>query len=151
MSRRLALVALAAACASPTTVAAPALEEGAGAATSSPTAPVTRVAPRVSPSVASRSRPFTGLTASAPGRLSSTAYCETGLMANGQRTRRYVAAGNRWPLGTVLHVSDSPYGPGDFTVLDRIGHGSDLDFAMPGDCAGARAWGRRTVTVEVVS
>lgn len=72
-------------------------------------------------------------------------------MANGHRTHRGAVAANAWPLGTVLHVSDSPYGPGLFTVEDRIGHGSQLDFAMPGDCTGAREWGRRTVQVEVAS
>ena len=109
--------------------------------------------PRVTPtaSIASRTRPFTGLTASGPGRtLSSTAYCETGLMANGRHTRRGAVAGNRWPIGTRLRVNDSPYGPGTFVVEDRIGHGSELDFAIPGDCTAAREWGRRRVIVEVI-
>lgn len=82
--------------------------------------------------------------------LSSTAYCETGLMANGQRTHRGAVAANTWPLGTVLHVSDSPYGPGTFVVADRYGWGTSLDFAIPGDCAAALRWGRQTVRVEVV-
>ena len=98
---------------------------------------------------ASRSRaPFTGLTArTGGGTLSSTAYCETGLMANGQRAYRGAVAANHVPLGTRLHVSDSPYGPGWFTVADRYGHGTQLDFAMPGDCTGARAWGRRAIKI----
>lgn len=82
-------------------------------------------------------------------RVSSTAYCLTGTMANGRRTHRGAVAGNRWPLGTRLRVSPSPVGE-VVVVEDRIGHGSELDFALPGDCAAARAWGRRTVTVEVV-
>lgn len=119
----------------------------------SETAPtVARVAPRATPSAASRTRPLVQppRPVESGTQLSSTSYCETGVMANGQHTRRGLVAGNRWKLGTVLHVSDSPYGPGDFTVLDHIGHGSDLDFAMPGDCAGARQWGRRTVRAQVV-
>src|SRR5205807_7134586 len=78
--------------------------------------------------------------------LSSTAYCETGNMASGRRAYRGAVAANRWPLGTRLRVSDSPYGPGTFVVEDRIGWGSELDFAMPGDCGGANRWGRRRVT-----
>ena len=100
---------------------------------------------------ASRSRRTTGRSRGTGSHLSSTAYCETGLMANGHRTYQGAVAGNRWPLGTRLEVSNSPYGPGTFTVADRIGHGSDLDFAMPGDCDGARTWGRRDVTVRVAS
>lgn len=87
-----------------------------------------------------------------PGRsVSSTAYCLTGTMASGRRTYRRAVAANAWPLGTVLEVSAGPYGPGRYTVADRIGHGSQLDFAMPGDCAGARAWGRRSVSVHVAT
>jgi 3D (Asp-Asp-Asp) domain-containing protein len=78
-------------------------------------------------------------------------------MANGQRTYVGAVAGVRkgrrgpyFPLGTRVRVSDSPWGPGVFTVADRIGHGSELDFAVPGNCRGARRWGRRAVTVTVV-
>lgn len=83
-------------------------------------------------------------------RVESTAYCLTSNMADGEPARRGAVAGNLWPLGTVLEVSDSPWGPGRFTVEDRIGSGSQLDFAMPGDCAGALDWGRRPVSVAVV-
>jgi 3D (Asp-Asp-Asp) domain-containing protein len=72
-------------------------------------------------------------------------------MANGHRTHVGAVAGNRWPLGTHLRVSDSPFGPGVFVVEDRIGWGSELDFSMPGDCAGANRWGRRRVSVAVVA
>lgn len=96
------------------------------------------------------SHPFKSGTAGTGPLLSSTAYCETGLMANGHRTHRGAVAANRWPLGTRLHVTDSPYGPGIFTVEDRIGWGSDLDFAMPGDCEGARTWGRHPVHAQVL-
>lgn len=98
---------------------------------------------------ASRSRQDRRSPAATGTSLSSTAYCETGLMANGHRTYRGAVAGNAWPLGTRLHVSNSPYGPGVFTVTDRIGHGSQLDFAIPGDCGAARQWGRRTVKVAI--
>lgn len=90
-------------------------------------------------------------------RVSSTAYCLTGRMSSGRRTYVGAVAGVRrghggpyFPLGTRVRVSDSPWGPGVFTVEDRIGHGSQLDFAMPGNCKGARRWGRRPITVTVV-
>lgn len=83
--------------------------------------------------------------------MESTAYCLTGTMANGERVYRGAVAANRWPLGTRVWVSDSPYGAGTFEVADRIGHSSQLDFGMPGDCAGARQWGRRTIRVRVLS
>lgn len=92
--------------------------------------------------------------AGAGTRVSSTAYCATGTMANGHRTHVGAVAGVRFghggpyfPMGARVRVSDSPWGPGVFTVEDRIGHGSQLDFAMPGDCRGARRWGRHPVTV----
>lgn len=99
-----------------------------------------------------RPTPTTRASRSEPGRgvvVESTAYCLTGTMANGQRAHRGAVAANRWPLGTRLRVTPSPVGE-LVTVEDRIGHGSELDFAMPGDCAAARQWGRRAVTVEVV-
>ena len=110
----------------------------------SPVPRVSRMVPR-----ASRSRRTDPVATT--GSLNSTAYCETGLMANGHHTHRGAVAANRWPLGTVLRVSDSPYGPGLFTVEDRYGWGTQLDFSMPGDCAGARAWGRRIVRVVVAA
>jgi 3D (Asp-Asp-Asp) domain-containing protein len=53
---------------------------------------------------------------------------------------------NGVPLGSRWRVS----GGGTYTVTDRIGHGSGFDVAMPGDCAAARLYGRRTVTVTRV-
>lgn len=70
-------------------------------------------------------------------------------MANGQPAYRGAVAANGWPLGTRLRVSPSPVGE-EVVVADRVGAGSQLDFALPGDCAGARAWGRRAVVVEVL-
>lgn len=106
--------------------------------------------PRTTPTRASRTRPLAAPKTRSGSLLNSTAYCETGLMANGHRTYQGAVAGNRWPLGTRLHVSNSPYGPGIFTVTDRIGHGSQLDFAIPGDCTAARTWGRRSIRAVVL-
>lgn len=107
----------------------------------------------VSPAPNLTSRP--GATAGPVGAggitLTSTAYCETSRMADGQPAHIGAVAANGWPLGTRLKVSDSPYGPGVFTVDDRYGYGTQLDFATAGDCMLARQWGRRTVTVEVAA
>lgn len=78
--------------------------------------------------------------------VSSTAYCLTGTMANGQRVFRGAVAMNGVPLGSRWRI----VGGGTFVVADRIGHGSGFDIAMPGDCDGARRYGRRTVTIERV-
>jgi 3D (Asp-Asp-Asp) domain-containing protein len=85
----------------------------------------------------------------APARtmtVSSTAYCLRGTMANGRRVHVGAVAFNYARLGARISVSRSPYGPGRFTVEDRIGSGSQLDFWVP-SCARARAWGRRSVRV----
>jgi len=105
-------------------------------------APTTAPAPAPPPR-ASRSAARSG------GSVSSTAYCLTGAMANGRPARRGAVASNAYPLGTRLRVSPSPVGE-VVTVEDRIGHGSELDFALPGDCAAAIAWGRRRVVIVEV-
>jgi hypothetical protein len=149
---RLAMLLLAAACAAPP---APTVTDRHGeeptltvGTVSAPT-PVSTRARHVAPK-ASRSRE-TADPSGTGSQLTTTAYCQTGLMANGRHTHKGAVAANRWPLGTVLRVSDSPYGPGTFRVEDRYGWGTSLDFATPGDCALAREWGRRRVLVEVAS
>lgn len=79
--------------------------------------------------------------------VTSTAYCLTGTMANGQPTHHGAAAMNGVPLGSQWEVVGTDH---VYTVADRIGHGSQFDIAMPGDCAAARAYGRRTITVRRV-
>lgn len=81
--------------------------------------------------------------------LDITAYCETGSRtASGLWPHLGMAAGNRWPFGTVLHVA----GYGDVTIQDRIGWGSDLDlyFGDYPDCQQrAATFGRRHLRVVV--
>ena len=82
--------------------------------------------------------------------LSSTAYCQAGVMADGTYTRPGSVAMDALPLHVRIRASRSPYGPRRrFTVRDRIGFGSQLDFFVP-SCARARQWGRRTVLVHVL-
>lgn len=80
--------------------------------------------------------------------VSSTAYCDTGLMADGTYTRPGSIANNFYALGTHVTVRPSPTGRRRFVVRDRIGWGSQLDFWMP-SCAQARVWGRRRVRVTL--
>lgn len=105
---------------------------------------VSRSAARPRPSVSSRAP----VAAAGSTHLSSTAYCETGLTASGQHPYFGSAAGNRWPFGTRLHIVELGR---DVIINDRIGRGSELDIAFPGNCPAARAYGRRTITIQVVA
>lgn len=107
---------------------------------------------RVEPTAPSTTTPAgAGLRGGTLTAVESTAYCLTGSMANGQKARRgAVAMGTKerpWPpLGSLVWVKELDQ---VFVVEDRIGHGSQLDFAMPGSCQEAKDWGRRTVHVIV--
>lgn len=76
--------------------------------------------------------------------VSSTAYCDSGTMANGNQTHPGAAAMNGIRFGTKfrdVHTGEV------FTVEDRIGHGSQFDIWMS-SCAAAIRHGRRTRTLE---
>jgi 3D (Asp-Asp-Asp) domain-containing protein len=78
----------------------------------------------------------------------STAFCLSGMMADGTRVRAGSVASNRYPLGTVLAVHPSP-ARGPFVVRDRIGWGTELDF-WTSSCGAARQWGRRVVRLRPI-
>lgn len=80
--------------------------------------------------------------------VTSTAYCLTGTMANGQRAHRGAVAMNGPAFGTKYYVHSGPLAGQTLTVKDRIGHGSDFDIALPGDCGAARQYGRRTIRIS---
>lgn len=107
-------------------------------------------APRPSRSAQRTETPSGGPVAVTGRSVRSTAYCLTGTMANGDKAHKMAVAvpEGAYPLNTYVMVSDGPYGGGKYKVADHIGHSSQLDFAMPGDCSGALAWGRRSVTVR---
>lgn len=72
-------------------------------------------------------------------------------MADGTYTRRRSIAMNSLPLGTRIKLTGPSYfGLRVFTVRDRIGWGSELDFWAP-SCGQARSWGRRTVRFKVLT
>lgn len=77
----------------------------------------------------------------------STAYCLGGTMADGSSVRAGSIAHNGYPLGTRVTVSPPFYGRRRFTVRDRIGWGTDLDFWTP-SCGAAIAYGRRVIRVR---
>lgn len=78
----------------------------------------------------------------------STAYCLSGTMADGSGVRWGSVAHNGYAFGTRITVSPPFYGRRRFTVRDRIGWGTELDFWVP-SCAAALSWGRRYVRVRV--
>lgn len=79
--------------------------------------------------------------------VTSTAYCLSGTMADGTGVRWGSVASNQFPLGTVLEVTPALAGRRRWTVRDRIGWGTQLDFWAP-SCQIARGWGRRPVRIR---
>lgn len=84
-----------------------------------------------------------------PRLAESTAYCLKGTMADGTKVRRGSVAMNRHPLGTRITIKGhGPDGRTRYTVRDRIGSGSELDFWVR-SCGTARGWGRRHVNYRL--
>jgi len=83
--------------------------------------------------------------------LTSTSYCDNGLMADGSFTRPRSVAMNTLPFGSKINLVSprSFYGLRYFVVRDRYGWGTQLDF-WTSSCGRASAWGRRQVKVHVV-
>lgn len=71
-------------------------------------------------------------------------------MASGRNTYWGAAAMNGVPLGSRYRVLDGPRAGSTLVVEDRIGHGSAFDVAYPGNCGAARAYGRRTISIQQV-
>lgn len=80
--------------------------------------------------------------------VSSTAYCLTGTMASGKRVYPGAVAMNGPAFGTRFEVLSGPAAGRTLVVEDRIGHGSSFDIAMPGNCPGARDYGRRRIQIR---
>lgn len=103
----------------------------------------TRVtAPAATATVARKEIPTAQPAAAGTTRVSSTAYCLTGTMANGRRAHWGAVAMNGVPFGTAYEALDGPFAGHTFIVSDRIGHSSQFDIAMPGN------YGRRTITIR---
>jgi hypothetical protein len=80
----------------------------------------------------------------------STSYCLRGGTSSGQPVGSGVVAMNGFPFGTVWLVTDGPMAGQTLTVWDRIGRGSQFDVWI-GDCAAARQYGRRQITIVRVA
>lgn len=79
----------------------------------------------------------------------ATAYCQTGIMANGQQTEPGDIANNQMALGTRIETKHSVFGRRFFTVTDRIGFGSLMDFYTP-SCEEADQFGRRNISFRIL-
>jgi hypothetical protein len=83
----------------------------------------------------------------------STSYCETGQMANGERTY-FGAVAMAERIGSRWRALTGPFAGVVFTVADRYrvnakGVGStQFDVALPGQCARARIYGLRRIVIE---
>ena len=109
-----------------------------------------RSAPNYSPSVR-REAPARASQASSGARaVTSTAYCHTGAMASGKAAYSGAAAMNGTPLGSRYQVLSGPRAGETFVVEDRIGGGSQFDIAYPGNCSGARMYGRRVISIRQI-
>jgi hypothetical protein len=78
--------------------------------------------------------------------ISSTAYCETGRMANGEPAHDGAVSSKTLPRGSAWRVLSGPY-EGRVLVVKDTGSKAYFDIAMPGDCAGAVQYGRRTIEI----
>lgn len=86
-------------------------------------------------------------TPSARRSISSTGYCETGVMANGQPAHDGAVSSKVLRRGSRWRVLTGPYAGRVFTVEDT-GSLAIFDIAMPGRCAAAVAYGRREISIE---
>lgn len=85
-------------------------------------------------------------------RVVSTAYCLRGTMADGSYTRHGSVASNKHALHRRIRLRPRGrrlFGRRTFTIRDRIGWGTELDF-WTASCATARAYGVRRVHYVVL-
>lgn len=114
------------------------------------------VAALLCPASAIAHRPVFHLNSTAYGGSGCDASSGGSLMADNRGVHGGAVANNLWPFGTRIELmrvwgrrSASFDGRRRFTVEDRIGSGSELDF-YTGSCDYMDAWGRRDVTLRIV-
>jgi 3D (Asp-Asp-Asp) domain-containing protein len=85
-------------------------------------------------------------------RVVATAYCHSGKTQSGIPTRSGIVAADprMLPLGSVVRILDGPT-TGIYTVMDTGAaiKGRRIDVYVP-NCARAKKFGRRTVTLTVI-
>lgn len=79
----------------------------------------------------------------------STCYDQGGTTASGQQAHFGEVANDFLALGTRIMLDQPAFGRRVFTVLDRIGHGSELDIFYPSE-ASCLQYGRRRVGFRVL-
>jgi hypothetical protein len=79
--------------------------------------------------------------------VSSTAYCETGRMANGEVAHDGAVSSKTLRRGSRWQVLTGPFTGRVLTVKDT-GPLAFFDIAMPGRCADAVAYGRRAIQIS---
>lgn len=82
--------------------------------------------------------------------INSSAYCETGRMANGQFAHDGAVSSKILPRGSRWLVLDGRFAGRVFTVEDT-GSLAIFDVALPGRCTAARAYGAPTIHIEEVT
>jgi hypothetical protein len=79
----------------------------------------------------------------------STAYCDSGIMANGKNVYDgAVAVPQSESLGRWYQVRSGPYKGRVLHAVDHIGSGSEFDIWMKGGC---EAYGRRNILIAQIS
>lgn len=85
--------------------------------------------------------------------MQATAYCQSGTTSSGAPTREGIVAADPavLPLGTAIHIDSPRRYSGVYLVADTGAavKGRIVDIYMP-DCAAAKRFGRRRVTVTVL-
>jgi 3D (Asp-Asp-Asp) domain-containing protein len=109
-----------------------------------PEQPTTSIAP---PRPASMPRSHETAPIGGHRMISSTGYCETGRMANGQIAHEGAVSSHVLPRGSRWRVLSGPYA-GAVLVVEDTGPLATFDIAMPGRCAQAIDYGRRTIEIE---
>ena len=110
---------------------------------------VKRTPRTIAPTTTAVSKPFPVSTGSpvAVEWLSSTSYCQGTRTASGIAVGFGQVASNQFPFGTRLLIETGTFAGETFTVTDRIGYGSELDFYQ-GSCSAAISYGRQYIEVK---
>jgi hypothetical protein len=82
--------------------------------------------------------------------ISSTGYCETGRMSNGEYAHDGAVSSHVLARGTSWRVLTGPYA-GRVLIVKDTGPLAFFDIAMPGRCGEAIQYGRRQIQIEQVA
>ena len=80
--------------------------------------------------------------------MSSTCYSQGTITASGEHVYLGEVAQNTLPFGTRIVLDHAVFGRRDFTIEDRIGSGSQLDFYNPSEAV-CFQYGRQRIGFRV--